>query len=156
MGDWAFWSIGYQHGLLPALFGPVAGRYFYEAFGTRDGFAHAVYDDIARRTQDVLVRSVRQVYDAAAAAEAPITATASASSASRRETNGNGARVIAPCRAAPWRCGPCPKSTSRPGSEKLRQEKYRSARVQSQRHKAGAPRSTRAPTSRRNPSRSTP
>lgn len=24
VGDWAFWSIGYQHGLLPALFGPVA------------------------------------------------------------------------------------------------------------------------------------
>ena len=56
-------------------------RYFYEAFGTRDGFAHAVYDDIARRTQDVLVRSVRQVYDAAAAAEAPITATAVAEAA---------------------------------------------------------------------------
>ncbi|AUN39130.1 TetR/AcrR family transcriptional regulator [Tsukamurella tyrosinosolvens] len=59
----------------------ITERYFYEAFGTRDGFAHAVYDDIAHRTQDVLVRSVRQVYDAAAAAEAPITATAVAEAA---------------------------------------------------------------------------
>ncbi len=53
----------------------VTERYFYEAFGTRDGFAHAVYDDIAGRTQEVLIRGVRDAYEAAAAAGEPPTAT---------------------------------------------------------------------------------
>ncbi|NMD56903.1 MULTISPECIES: TetR/AcrR family transcriptional regulator [Tsukamurella] len=59
----------------------ITERYFYEAFGTRDGFAHAVYDDIAGRTQDVLVQGVRRAYDAAAAAEEPVTAVAVAEAA---------------------------------------------------------------------------
>lgn len=59
----------------------ITERYFYEAFGTRDGFAHAVYDDIAHRTQEVLVRGVQDAYAASAADGVPVTAIAVAEAA---------------------------------------------------------------------------
>ncbi|BDD80857.1 TetR family transcriptional regulator [Tsukamurella pulmonis] len=59
----------------------ITERYFYESFGTRDGFAHAVYNDIAHRTQEVLERSVRRAYEAAEAADTPVTAAAVAEAA---------------------------------------------------------------------------
>lgn len=52
----------------------ITERYFYEAFGTRDGFARAVYDDIAQRTQEVLVAGVHRAYERASAAGEPLTA----------------------------------------------------------------------------------
>ncbi|VDR37881.1 Uncharacterised protein [Tsukamurella paurometabola] len=33
----------------------ITERYFYEAFGTREGFVHAVYDDVARRAQEAIL-----------------------------------------------------------------------------------------------------
>lgn len=44
----------------------ITERYFYEAFGTRDGFAHAVYDDVSSRAHGALVRGVS---DASASAD---------------------------------------------------------------------------------------
>lgn len=44
----------------------ITERYFYEAFGTRDGFAHAVYDDVSGRAQGALVRGVSEARAAAA------------------------------------------------------------------------------------------
>lgn len=52
----------------------ITERYFYEAFGTRDGFARAVYDDIAQRTQEVLVAGVHRAYERASAAGEPLNA----------------------------------------------------------------------------------
>ncbi|VDR37880.1 Uncharacterised protein [Tsukamurella paurometabola] len=53
----------------------ITERYFYEAFGTRDGFAHAVYDDIAERAQQALTTTFRHVRDAAYEHGEPVTAT---------------------------------------------------------------------------------
>jgi len=41
----------------------ITERYFYEAFGTRDGFAQAVFDDVSDRAQDALVSAVRGASD---------------------------------------------------------------------------------------------
>ncbi len=49
----------------------ITERYFYEAFGTRDGFAHAVYDDVLGRAQDALIRGVREAADGIAEGAEP-------------------------------------------------------------------------------------
>ncbi|MDP0396834.1 TetR/AcrR family transcriptional regulator [Tsukamurella strandjordii] len=51
----------------------ITERYFYEAFGNRDEFVRAVYDDVSARAQEVLVDAVRgtpETKDVAAAAVA--------------------------------------------------------------------------------------
>ncbi|GAA1086381.1 TetR/AcrR family transcriptional regulator [Tsukamurella spumae] len=52
----------------------ITERYFYEAFGTRDGFAQAVFDDVSDRAQDALVSAVRGAADAADMATAVVAA----------------------------------------------------------------------------------
>ncbi|TWS20522.1 TetR/AcrR family transcriptional regulator [Tsukamurella asaccharolytica] len=49
----------------------ITERYFYEAFSTRDGFAHAVYDDVLSRAQDALVRGVREAAEGIPQGAAP-------------------------------------------------------------------------------------
>ncbi|TWS19067.1 TetR/AcrR family transcriptional regulator, partial [Tsukamurella sputi] len=49
----------------------ITERYFYEAFGTRDGFAHAVYADVLSRAQDALVRGVREAAEGIPQGAAP-------------------------------------------------------------------------------------
>ena len=52
----------------------ITERYFYEAFGTRDGFAQAVFDDVSDRAQEALVGAVRGAADPADMSTAAVTA----------------------------------------------------------------------------------
>nr|WP_248492014.1 TetR/AcrR family transcriptional regulator [Tsukamurella sp. PLM1] len=47
----------------------ITERYFYEAFGTRDAFARAVFDDVTDRAREALVGAVRETTDATDPAE---------------------------------------------------------------------------------------
>ncbi|CAM3252654.1 TetR/AcrR family transcriptional regulator [Tsukamurella hominis] len=51
----------------------ITERYFYEAFGTRDGFAHAIYDDVSSRAQEVLVHALGTTRADAVATGNPVT-----------------------------------------------------------------------------------
>ncbi len=43
----------------------ITERYFYEAFGSRDEFVRAVYDDVSVRARDALIEAVRGTTDPA-------------------------------------------------------------------------------------------
>lgn len=52
----------------------ITERYFYEAFGTRDEFARAVFDDVSDRAREALIGAVRGAADPAEMSQAAVAA----------------------------------------------------------------------------------
>lgn len=52
----------------------ITERYFYEAFGTRDDFARAIYDDVSDRAREALIGAVRGASDPAEMSAAAVAA----------------------------------------------------------------------------------